>query len=58
MVGSLGCASSFGLGICLARPERPAVVLDGDGSMLMRAGALATNARYSKGSMLHVLIDN
>jgi len=58
MVGSLGCASSFGLGICLAKPEVPVVVLDGDGAMLMRTGALATNARYAKGSMLHVLLDN
>jgi phosphonopyruvate decarboxylase len=58
MVGSLGCASSFGLGICLAKPERPVVVLDGDGAMLMRTGALATNAAYAKGSMLHVLLDN
>jgi phosphonopyruvate decarboxylase len=58
MVGSLGCASSFGLGVCLAKPERPVVVLDGDGALLMRTGALATNAHYAKGSMLHVLLDN
>jgi phosphonopyruvate decarboxylase len=58
MVGSLGCASSFGLGICLARPERPVVVLDGDGALLMRTGALATNSHYAKGSMLHILFDN
>jgi len=58
MVGSLGCASSFGLGVCLARPERPVVVLDGDGAVLMRTGALATNAHYASGSMLHVLLDN
>jgi len=58
MGGSRGCASSFGLGVCLAKPERPVVVLDGDGALLMRTGALATNAHYAKGSMLHVLLDN
>ncbi len=58
MVGSLGCASSFGLGLSLAKPERPVVVLDGDGALLMRTGALAVNARYATGSMLHVLLDN
>lgn len=58
MVGSLGCASSFGLGICRAKPERPVAVLDGDGALLMRTGSMATNARYAKGSMLHVLLDN
>jgi len=41
MVGSMGCAVSFGLGIALARPDRRVIVLDGDGALLMRLGALA-----------------
>ena len=42
---SMGLASSMGLGIALARPELPVVVLDGDGSILTNLGALTTMAR-------------
>ena len=40
--GSMGVASSIGLGLAMARPERQVVVLDGDGSLLMNLGSLAT----------------
>ena len=46
MAGSLGCVSSLALGLSLARTAAPVVVLDGDGSVLMRAGSLAVNAWY------------
>jgi phosphonopyruvate decarboxylase len=68
MAGSLGCVSSLGLGLSLARPDRKVIVLDGDGSLLMRAGSLGVNAWYlggrkklpggSRPSMLHILFDN
>ena len=58
MAGSLGCISSLGLGLSLARPSVPVAVLDGDGSLLMRTGSLAVNAFYKPGSMFHVLFDN
>ena len=35
MVGSMGCASSFGLGLAIAQPQRRVIVLDGDGAALM-----------------------
>ena len=38
----MGCASSVGLGLALAQPERRVIVLDGDGAALMRLGAMAT----------------
>ncbi|HEX5504924.1 MAG TPA: thiamine pyrophosphate-dependent enzyme, partial [Thermomicrobiales bacterium] len=41
---AMGLASSMGLGIALARPELPVVVLDGDGSILMNLGGLTTLA--------------
>ncbi len=42
-VGSaMGHAADFALGIALARPEREVIVLNGDGSMLMCLGTLAT----------------
>lgn len=58
MVGSLGCASSFALGISLSKPEKRIIVLDGDGALLMRMGALAVNAAYRPANMLHILFDN
>ncbi|MBM3609036.1 MAG: thiamine pyrophosphate-binding protein, partial [Alphaproteobacteria bacterium] len=38
--GAMGLASSHGLGLALARPERRVLVLDGDGSLLMNLGTL------------------
>jgi phosphonopyruvate decarboxylase len=58
MAGSLGCVSSLGLGLSLSRPEKKVIVLDGDGSLLMRAGSLGVNAWYRPQAMLHILFDN
>lgn len=58
MVGSLGCVSSLGLGLALARPEKNIVAIDGDGSLLMRMGSLATNGYYRPRNLLHILLDN
>jgi sulfopyruvate decarboxylase subunit beta len=55
---AMGLASSVGLGIALARPERPVVVLDGDGSVLMNLGGLTTLARYAPPNLTHVVFDN
>lgn len=40
--GAMGLATSHGLGLALARPERKVVVLEGDGSLLMNLGTLVT----------------
>lgn len=58
VVGSMGCASSIGLGMAWARPDRRIVVIDGDGAMLMRLGALATLAYERPANLVHVLLDN
>jgi phosphonopyruvate decarboxylase len=58
MVGSMGCISSLGLGLALAKPEKKIIVIDGDGSLLMRMGSLATNAAYGPKNLLHILLDN
>jgi phosphonopyruvate decarboxylase len=58
MVGSLGCIGSLGLGLALVKPGKNIVVLDGDGSLLMRMGILPTIAYYQPGNLLHILIDN
>src|SRR6478672_8886742 len=58
MIGSMGLASSIGLGIARARPARRVVVLDGDGNVLMNMGALATIAAAAPANLLHVCFDN
>lgn len=58
MVGSMGCALAFGLGIALCKPELKVVVLDGDGALLMRTGSMATAGAYRPKNLVHILIDN
>ena len=56
--GSMGVASSIGLGLAMARPERQIVVLDGDGSLLMNLGSLATIATVAPPNLTVVVWDN
>jgi phosphonopyruvate decarboxylase len=58
MVGSMGCASSLGLGLARVQPERRVVVLDGDGAALMRLGALAILGHERPANLTHILLDN
>lgn len=55
---AMGLASSLGLGIALAMPRNPVVVIDGDGSLLMNLGSLSTMARYRPANLTHVVFDN
>jgi len=55
---AMGLASSIGLGIALARPERKVIVIDGDGSVLMNLGGLTTMARSAPRNLVHVIFDN
>jgi len=58
MVGSMGCASSFGLGLSMARPDLRVVVVDGDGAALMRMGNFATIGAYGGANLSHLVLDN
>ena len=58
MVGSMGCASSLGLGLALARPDLHIVIMDGDGAALMRMGNFATIGSYAGSNLTHILMDN
>ena len=58
MVGSMGCASSFGLGLALARPDLKTIVIDGDGAGLMRMGNFSTIGTYAGNNLIHILLDN
>ncbi len=56
--GWMGKASSVGLGIALAHPERKVLILDGDGSLLMNLGTMVTLANKSPENLYHFLFDN
>jgi len=58
MVGSMGCASSLGLGLALAKPARRVIVIDGDGAALMRLGAMTTIGYERPPNLVHILLDN
>jgi len=55
---AMGLAPSVGLGIALTQPDRKVVVLDGDGSLLMNLGGLATLAGQAPGNLTHIVFDN
>lgn len=57
MLGSMGLASSIGLGIALFT-EKDVVVIDGDGSLLMNLGALSTIAVTKPRNLTILAIDN
>jgi len=58
MLGSMGLASSIGLGLALALPDRRVVAIDGDGSVLMNLGSLAIIADQEPENYLLVILDN
>jgi sulfopyruvate decarboxylase subunit beta len=55
---AMGLASSMGLGLALAKPNKQVVVLDGDGSLLMNLGTLSTLAWYAPKNLIHIVFDN
>jgi thiamine pyrophosphate-dependent acetolactate synthase large subunit-like protein len=58
VAGAMGFASSVGLGIALAKPERRVWVLDGDGSLLMNLGTLVTIAQQAPTNFVHIVLNN
>lgn len=58
MIGSMGLASSIGLGLALARPDKKVVVIDGDGSLLMNMGSLVTIFAANPSNLTWIVIDN
>ncbi len=57
MSGSMGLASSISLGLALSQ-DRRVVCLDGDGSILMNMGSLATIANMKPDNLILVALDN
>lgn len=57
-VGSMGCVPSLGLGLALAKPTCPVMVIDGDGAALMRMGSWASVGYYKPKGLMHIVLDN
>jgi len=51
-------ATSVGLGIALAQPERRVIVCNGDGSMLMNLGSLVTIVSQAPANLVVIICDN
>lgn len=58
MLGSMGLAVPIALGVALAQPKRKVFALEGDGSILMQLGALATVAMLRPKNLAIVVMDN
>ena len=58
LAGAMGAATSMGLGLALARPERRVLVVTGDGELLMNVGTLATVAVMNPPNLAIVCVDN
>ena len=56
--GAMGKASSVALGICLARPDKRVILVDGDGSLLMNLGTLVTIGGKAPENFYHFVLDN
>ena len=58
MIGSMGLASSIGLGLAIKKPKKKIFVLDGDGSLLMNAGSLVTTAIQKPKNFFHFVFND
>ena len=58
MIGSMGLASSIGLGVALSKPSRKVIILDGDGNLLMNLGSLPMIGSLQPKNLLHIVLDN
>jgi thiamine pyrophosphate-dependent acetolactate synthase large subunit-like protein len=58
MLGSMGLAFPIALGVALAQPQRRVIALEGDGSLLMQLGCLATIASLKPKNLSLIVMDN
>ncbi|MDR3386386.1 MAG: thiamine pyrophosphate-dependent enzyme [Rudaea sp.] len=56
--GAMGGAVMIGLGVALAQPRLPVVVITGDGEMLMGMGSLATVGLQKPENFTIIVLDN
>jgi thiamine pyrophosphate-dependent acetolactate synthase large subunit-like protein len=58
MLGSMGLACPIALGVALAQRERGVIALEGDGSILMALGCLATIGMLAPRNLTLIIMDN
>ena len=58
MIGSMGLASSIGLGVAIKNPQKQIFVFDGDGNILMNLGSLVTIGSLKPKNLIHIIFDN
>jgi thiamine pyrophosphate-dependent acetolactate synthase large subunit-like protein len=58
LLGAMGLATSVGLGLALAQPDRNVIVLTGDAELMMNAGALATIGVRKPKNLSVIVLDN
>lgn len=58
MLGSMGLACPIAVGVAIAQPERGVIALEGDGSILMNLGCLATIANLQPRNLTIIILDN
>jgi len=58
MIGSMGLASSIGLGLALKNPNKQIYIFDGDGNILMNLGSLVTIGSLRPKNLIHIVFDN
>jgi thiamine pyrophosphate-dependent acetolactate synthase large subunit-like protein len=55
---AMGLALPLALGLAIAQPRRPVVVVEGDGAVMMHMGALVTVGAVAPGNLTVLLIQN
>ena len=58
MLGSMGLTIPIALGVAIAQPKRHVIALEGDGSLLMQLGCLATVAMRRPANLTMIVWDN
>ena len=58
MIGSMGLASSIGLGVAILNPKKRIFIFDGDGNILMNLGSLTTIGKLKPKNLVHLVFDN
>ncbi|WP_119305069.1 thiamine pyrophosphate-dependent enzyme [Dongia deserti] len=58
MLGSMGLCFPIALGLALTQPRRRVVAIEGDGSLLMQLGCLATIAERRPANLTLLVMDN
>jgi len=58
MIGSMGLASSIGLGVAIKNPKKQIFIFDGDGNLLMNFGSITTIGALKQKNLIHFVFDN